>query len=36
MQNATAMASLDLATVDQRTKLAVTNAQTFYKWIWLI
>ena len=29
MQNAASMASLDLATADQRTKLAITNAQSF-------
>jgi hypothetical protein len=29
MQNATTMASMDLATADQNTKLAITNAQNF-------
>ena len=29
MQNATALASLDLATVDQRTRLAIENANNF-------
>ena len=29
MQNATAMAQLDMAAVDQRTKLAITNANNF-------
>ena len=29
MQNATALASMDLAAADQRTKLAITNAQNF-------
>jgi len=29
LQNATAMANLDMATVDQRTKVAITNAQSF-------
>ena len=36
MQDAILMSQMNLAEADQNTKLAITNAQHSYKWIWLI